>query len=34
VENITRKQLASSHQAVPAPAASVRAATILGYLDL
>jgi ParB-like chromosome segregation protein Spo0J len=34
VENITRKQLSPSHQAVPAPAASVLAATTLGYLDL
>jgi ParB-like chromosome segregation protein Spo0J len=34
VENITRKQLSPSHQAVPAPAASVLAAATLGYLDL
>jgi hypothetical protein len=34
LENITRKQLSPSHQAVPAPAASVLAATTLGYLDL
>jgi hypothetical protein len=34
VENVTRKQLSRSHQAVPVPAASALAATTLGYRPL